>query len=345
MKAAIIGVTGYGGAELIRILQRHPYVSIHSVHATNLIGESLKNYYPHMQTFIEKNIEEVNIEKIAQEVDVVFMATPSGVARDMAERFLNKDVKVIDLSGDFRMKNSDVYTQWYGINHAKKRLVNQAVYGLTEWVKEDLMNVNFIANPGCFPTSILLGLAPVIKSELIDLNSIIIDAKTGVSGAGKGLSQATHYSETNDNFKAYKVNEHQHTPEIEEIIKEWDERLNYVTFTPHLAPMTRGIMSTMYMTATKKVTENQLIEMYKEMYKDDYFIRIRNQGEYPTTKDVSGSNFCDISITYDERTNRITIISVIDNLVKGASGQAIQNMNKMFGFEEEVGIDFMPLFP
>lgn len=345
MKAAIIGVTGYGGAELIRILQRHPYVSIHSVHATNLIGESLKNYYPHMQTFIEKNIEEVNIEKIAQEVDVVFMATPSGVARDMAERFLNKGVKVIDLSGDFRMKNSDVYTQWYGINHAKKRLVNQAVYGLTEWVKEDLMNVNFIANPGCFPTSILLGLAPVIKSELIDLNSIIIDAKTGVSGAGKGLSQATHYSETNDNFKAYKVNEHQHTPEIEEIIKEWDERLNYVTFTPHLAPMTRGIMSTMYMTATKKVTENQLIEMYKEMYKDDYFIRIRNQGEYPTTKDVSGSNFCDISITYDERTNRITIISVIDNLVKGASGQAIQNMNKMFGFEEEVGIDFMPLFP
>lgn len=345
MKAAIIGATGYGGAELIRILQRHPYVSIHSVHATNLIGESLKNYYPHMQTFIEKNIEEVNIEKIAQEVDVVFMATPSGVARDMAERFLNKGVKVIDLSGDFRMKNSDVYTQWYGINHAKKRLVNQAVYGLTEWVKEDLMNVNFIANPGCFPTSILLGLAPVIKSELIDLNSIIIDAKTGVSGAGKGLSQATHYSETNDNFKAYKVNEHQHTPEIEEIIKEWDERLNYVTFTPHLAPMTRGIMSTMYMTATKKVTENQLIEMYKEMYKDDYFIRIRNQGEYPTTKDVSGSNFCDISITYDERTNRITIISVIDNLVKGASGQAIQNMNKMFGFEEEVGIDFMPLFP
>lgn len=345
MKAAIIGATGYGGAELIRILQRHPYVSIHSVHATNLIGESLKNYYPHMQTFIEKNIEEVNIEKIAQEVDVVFMATPSGVARDMAERFLNKGVKVIDLSGDFRMKNSDVYTQWYGINHAKKRLVNQAVYGLTEWVKEDLMNVNFIANPGCFPTSILLGLAPVIKSELIDLNSIIIDAKTGVSGAGKGLSQATHYSETNDNFKAYKVNEHQHTPEIEEIIKEWDERLNYVTFTPHLAPMTRGIMSTMYMTATKKVTENQLIEMYKEMYKDDYFIRIRNQGEYPTTKDVSGSNFCDISITYDERTNRITIISVIDNLVKGASGQAIQNMNKMFGFEEEAGIDFMPLFP
>ncbi len=345
MKAAIIGATGYGGAELIRILQRHPYVSIHSVHATNLIGESLKNYYPHMQTFIEKNIEEVNIEKIAQEVDVVFMATPSGVARDMAESFLIKGVKVIDLSGDFRIKNSDVYTQWYGINHAEKKLVNQAVYGLTEWVKEDLENVNFIANPGCFPTSILLGLAPVIKSELIDLNSIIIDAKTGVSGAGKGLSQATHYSETNDNFKAYKVNEHQHTPEIEEIIKEWDERLNYVTFTPHLAPMTRGIMSTMYMTATKKVTEDQLIEMYKEMYKDDYFIRIRNQGEYPTTKDVSGSNFCDISITYDERTNRITIISVIDNLVKGASGQAVQNMNKMFGFEEEAGIDFMPLFP
>ena len=345
MKAAIIGATGYGGAELIRILQKHPYVSIHSVHATSLIGESLSDYYPHMQSFIYKDIEEVNVHKIAKEVDVVFTATPSGVSSNMAGDFLKNGVKVIDLSGDFRIKNTGIYKEWYGIDSANETLVNEAVYGLTEWVEEDFTKINLIANPGCFPTSILLGLAPVIKSGLVDLSSIIIDAKTGVSGAGKGLSQATHYSETNDNFKVYKVNQHQHTPEIEEVIKGWDSDMQYVTFTPHLAPMTRGIMSTMYMTAIKPVTEAQLIELYKEMYIKDYFVRVRNKGEYPTTKDVSGSNFCDISINYDERTNRITIISVIDNLVKGASGQAVQNMNKMLGFEEEAGIDFMPLFP
>lgn len=345
MKAAIIGATGYGGAELIRILHRHPHVSVHSVHATSLIGESLADNYAHMQSFLEKDIEPVNIDKISQEVDVVFTATPSGVSAKMAEQFITEGVKVIDLSGDFRIKNGKVYQEWYGIEPAKSGLVDQAVYGLTEWVEEDLSKVNLISNPGCYPTSALLGLAPVVKSGLIDLNSIIIDAKTGVSGAGKGLSQATHYSETNDNFKVYKINEHQHTPEIEEKIQSWDAGLDYITFTPHLAPMTRGIMSTMYMTATKKVTEDQLIELYNEMYKDDYFVRIRKKGDYPTTKDVSGSNFCDISITYDERTNRITIISVIDNLVKGASGQAVQNMNKLFGFEEKAGIDFMPLFP
>lgn len=345
MKAAIIGATGYGGAELIRILQRHPNMSVHSVHATSLIGESLVNNYPHMQSFIDKNIEQVNITKIAKEVDVVFMATPSGVSTQMAAQFLAEEVKVIDLSGDFRIKDADIYSQWYGIEPAKDTLIDQAVYGLTEWVEEDFSKIDLISNPGCYPTSALLGLAPVVKAGLVDLNSIIIDAKTGVSGAGKGLSQATHYSETNDNFKAYKINEHQHTPEIEEKIKNWNQGLEYITFTPHLAPMTRGIMSTMYMTATEKITEDQLIELYCEMYKEDYFVRIRKKGDHPTTKDVSGSNFCDISITYDERTNRITIISVIDNLVKGASGQAVQNMNKMFGFEEKAGIDFMPLFP
>lgn len=345
MKAAIIGATGYGGAELIRILHTHPHVSIHSVHATAMIGESLTKNYSHMRSFIDKEIEAVDIEKIRKEVDVVFTATPSGVATNMAEEFLSAGVKVIDLSGDFRIKNPDIYKEWYKIEPAKSALVNQAVYGLTEWIEEDLTDVNLISNPGCFPTSALLGLAPVVKSGLVDTNSIIIDAKTGVSGAGKGLSQATHYSETNDNFKAYKINQHQHTPEIEEKIKGWNNKSKFVTFTPHLAPMTRGIMSTMYMTATEKVTEDQLIELYNEMYKDDYFVRIRKKGEYPTTKDVSGSNFCDISITYDERTNRITVISVIDNLVKGASGQAVQNMNKLFGFEEKAGIDFMPLFP
>ena len=345
MKAAIIGATGYGGAELIRILHNHPHVSIHSVHATSELGKSLSKNYPHMKSIIEKNIEKVNIEKISKEVDVVFTATPSGVSMTMAEQFINAGVKVIDLSGDFRIKNKDIYKAWYGIEQAESDLLKQAVYGLTEWVEEDFSKINLISNPGCFPTSILLGLAPVVKTCLVDPKSIIIDAKTGVSGAGKGLSQATHYAETNDNFKAYKINQHQHTPEIEEKINAWNENSGCITFTPHLAPMTRGIMSTMYMTATEEVTEDELIDVYKEIYKNDFFVRIRDKGDHPTTKDVSGSNFCDISITYDERTNRITIVSVIDNLVKGASGQAVQNMNKLFGYDEKTGIDFMPLFP
>ena len=345
MKAAIIGATGYGGAELIRILHNHPHVSIHSVHATSDLGNSLSKNYPHMKSIIEKNIEKVNIEKISKEVDVVFTATPSGVSMTMAEQFINAGVKVIDLSGDFRIKNKDIYKAWYGIEHPENDLLKQAVYGLTEWVEEDFSKINLISNPGCFPTSVLLGLAPVVKTCLVDPNSIIIDAKTGVSGAGKGLSQATHYSETNDNFKAYKINQHQHTPEIEEKINTWNQNSGCITFTPHLAPMTRGIMSTMYMTATEEITEDELIDVYKEIYKNDFFVRIRDKGDHPTTKDVSGSNFCDISITYDERTNRITIVSVIDNLVKGASGQAVQNMNKLFGYDEKTGIDFMPLFP
>lgn len=345
MKAAIIGATGYGGAELVRILHSHPYVSIHSVHATSLIGEPLTKCFPHMHSMVKETVQDVDIDKIAKEVDIVFTATPSGVASKFTQQLLDENIKVIDLSGDFRIKNRDTYKEWYGLEAAQEKMLNQAVYGLSEWVTEDLTQVNLLSNPGCFPTSALLGLAPVIKNKLVDPNSIIIDAKTGVSGAGKGLSAATHYSETNDNFKIYKVNEHQHTPEIEQSLNLWDNNSKFVTFTPHLAPMTCGIMSTMYMTATSKVTTDQLIDLYKTEYAKDYFVRIRKKGEHPTTKEVAGSNFCDISITYDERTNRITIVSVIDNLVKGASGQAVQNMNKMLGLDEKIGIDFMPVFP
>lgn len=184
-----------------------------------------------------------------------------------------------------------------------------------------------------------------MKEILIDLNSIIIDAKTGVSGAGRGVSAATHYSETNDNFKIYKVNAHQHTPEIEQGLRRWNDELNAVTFTTHLAPMTRGIMSTIYATPTKDVNEKDLFDLFNESYKDNYFVRIKEQGQFPTTKEVYGSNYCDISLAYDERTNRITVVTVIDNLVKGASGQAVQNMNKMIGLDEHIGLNFMPVFP
>ena len=345
MKAAIIGATGYGGAELIRILRRHPHVSIHSVHASSLHGEPISNVYPHMQNLADYQLQSVNVEKIASEVDIVFTATPSGVAMKLAPEFLDKGVKVIDLSGDYRIADKEIYEKWYGIEAADRKLIDSRVYGLTEWVDVDLSEASLIANPGCYPTSALLGLAPLVKEKIIDEKNIIIDAKTGVSGAGKGLSQATHFSETNDNLKVYKVNEHQHTPEVEETLQHWNNETGPVTFTTHLVPMTKGIMSTIYGTAKDPVTVRQLVELYETSYKDDHFVRIRKEGQFPSTKEVYGSNFCDIGMTYDERTNRITVVSVIDNLVKGASGQAVQNMNKMLGFDETTGIDFMPNFP
>lgn len=345
MKVAIIGATGYGGAELIRILQKHPHVSIHSIHASSLHGEPLTNSYPHMEKMIDDRLEDVNVDEIAAAVDLVFTATPSGVAAKLAPEFLARGVKVIDISGDFRITNKEAYEQWYKMEAADEALRKQAVYGLTEWVDTDLRDAQLIANPGCFPTAVLLGLAPLMKEQIVDPNSIIVDAKTGVSGAGKGLSAATHFSETNDNFKIYKVNEHQHTPEIEQTLHHWNEDAGAITFSTHMAPMTRGIMATMYATATKKISTTQLLELYQESYADDYFVRIRKEGTFPSTKEVYGSNFCDMSLQYDERTNRITVVSVIDNLVKGASGQAVQNMNKMLGIDEKTGIDFMPVFP
>ncbi|MEJ8778174.1 N-acetyl-gamma-glutamyl-phosphate reductase [Pseudogracilibacillus sp. ICA-222130] len=344
MKVAVIGATGYGGAELVRILHRHPKVSIHSIHATSMHGEKLSTVFPHMQHFIQDTLEEADLDQLAKEVDIVFTATPSGVAKNIAPVLVEKGVKVIDLSGDFRIKNREIYKEWYKIHAAEQEKLNQSVYGLTEWVEEDLQKANLIANPGCFPTAVLLGLAPLVKEGIIDENMIIIDAKTGVSGAGKNASQGTHFPEINDNLKIYKVHEHQHTPEIEEQLQNWNANIGPVTFTTHLAPMTRGIMATMYLTAKESTTTKELTELFQKQYKDNHFIRIQ-EGRFPSTKEVSGSNFCDIAVAYDERTKRITVVSVIDNLVKGASGQAVQNMNKMLGFDEHEGIDFMPLFP
>ena len=345
MKVAIIGATGYGGAELVRILRQHPHVSIHSVHASSLHGEPLSGSFPHMQTLVDDQLQSVDINKISQEVDLVFMATPSGVAMKLAPQFLENGVKVIDLSGDYRITDQEVYQSWYGIDPADNDLLAKAVYGLTEWVDVDLSEVPLISNPGCYPTSALLGLVPLVQHNIIDEKTIIVDAKTGVSGAGKGLSAVTHFAETNENLKIYKVNQHQHTPEIEQGLQRFNDQVGAVTFSTHLVPMTRGIMSTMYVTAKDKTSAKALIELFEESYRDDYFVRIRAEGSFPSTKEVYGSNFCDIGITYDERTNRVTIVSVIDNLVKGASGQAVQNMNKMLGIDEKTGIDMMPVFP
>lgn len=345
MKAAIVGATGYGGAELIRILQQHPEVTLQSYHSSSYKGDSMADRYPHFQTVSEENLEGIDPEQIARDADVVFMATPSGVSSELVPAFIKEGARVIDLSGDFRLKDTRQYEQWYKKKAPDETILESAVYGLTEWLETDVTETQLVSNPGCYPTAALLGLAPLVKNQIIDPHSIIIDAKTGVSGAGKNPTSVTHFTEMSDNLKVYKVLEHQHTPEIEQVLAGWNSNTGPVTFGTHLVPMIRGIMTTIYADAPEGITAAKLSDLYKESYKDSYFVRVRDQGTYPGTKEVYGSNFCDVSLALDERTNRIMIVSVIDNLVKGASGQAVQNMNRMFGIDEKAGLAFAPVYP
>jgi N-acetyl-gamma-glutamyl-phosphate reductase len=263
----------------------------------------------------------------------------------LAPEFLEAGLKVIDLSGDFRLKSGDVYKQWYKHEPADQALVDRAVYGLAEVYGDQVANSDFISNPGCFTTSALLGLYPAVKAGWIDPDSIIIDAKSGVSGAGRGLNLGNHYSEINENFKAYKINKHQHTPEIEQVLTEAAGRPVIATFTTHLVPMTRGIMSTMYAKLTEKRSSADFVELYRQFYEGRKFVRVRPDGNWPATKEVYGTNYCDIGFSVDERTGRITFISVIDNLVKGAAGQAIQNLNLLMNWDETLGLQFSPVYP
>lgn len=345
MKISIIGATGYGGAELIRILHQHPEATIHSIHSSSQQGKPLHTSYPHFQDAVNLELEDIDPIKIANESDVVFAATPSGVSSKLIPQLMDAGAKVIDLSGDFRLKNTETYESWYKKPADDSKWVSEAVYGLTEWFADELTDAQLIANPGCYPTATLLGLAPLVKNEIIGLDSIIIDAKSGVSGAGRSASPIAHFPEMNDNLKVYKVNEHQHIPEIEQTLGRFNSSTGPVSFTTHLVPMTRGIMTTMYAKATEDLDINKLHDLYNDTYANNYFVRIREKGQFPGTREVCGSNFCDIGLAFCERTNRITIVSVIDNVMKGAAGQAVQNMNILFGLDEKTGLDFLPMYP
>jgi N-acetyl-gamma-glutamyl-phosphate reductase len=345
IKVAIVGSTGYGGVELIRLLQAHPRVEITSVISSSTAGVPISDGFPHLTNIMTRNLDGVNPVEIAEVADLVFAATPSGVSAKLVPELLDAGLKVIDLSGDFRLKDGAVYEQWYKHTAPSAELLEKAVYGLCEVFGEEVRDVDFISNPGCYPTATLLGLIPAITAGWIDASSLIIDAKSGVSGAGRGTSLMTHYAEINENFKAYKVNKHQHIPEVEQVLTLVAGEPITVTFTTHLVPMTRGIMSTMYATLKGPYTEEDFIELYRQYYKDRRFVRIRDLGVWPATKEVSGSNYCDIGFAVDVRTNRVTIISVIDNVVKGAAGQAIQNLNLMMGWEESLGLTFTPIYP
>ncbi len=345
MKAAVIGGTGYGAIELIRLIHHHPYLEVGSVVSNSQAGTKFSDSYPHLVDIIDEPLESFNAIKLSKENDIVFLATPSGVSSKLVPELIAKGIKCIDLSGDFRLRSSSGYETWYKQPAADEQLLINAVYGLSEIYPEKIKNASIIANPGCYSTASSLGLLPIVKTGLADYESIIVDAKSGVSGAGRGLSPTSHYAEINENLKAYKLGAHQHIPEIEQTLLDETGIPITITFTTHLVPMTRGIMCTIYVKLTEKVSTKDVHQIYSEFYKNKPFVRVRPEGSIPAAKEVFGSNYCDIGLHVDQRTNRLTIISVIDNLVKGAAGQAVQNANLMFDWDERAGLSGIPLYP
>ncbi|PFA68460.1 N-acetyl-gamma-glutamyl-phosphate reductase [Bacillus sp. AFS015802] len=344
MNVGIVGSTGYSGVELYRLLSNHPNVNDCILYSSSLEESPYVEQYPHLSGLSHEKVQPISIKEM-QQLDFVFLAVPSGVSKELTQKIIGKKAKVIDLSGDLRLKDQGAYEEWYKGEAAPQDILDKAVYGLTEINRQAIREADLIANPGCFPTATLLGLAPLFQQELMDPHSLIIDAKTGLSGAGRKAAQSSHFSETQENLRIYKVHQHQHTPEIEQQLKEWSSEAGPITFTTHLIPMTRGIMVTMYAELKSTLTTEKLHTHYQSYYEGHPFIRVRPAGQFPGTKEVFGTNFCDLSIKADSRTNRVTVVSVIDNLIKGAAGQAVQNMNVMLGIDETTGLHHYPIYP
>ncbi|MER2006241.1 MAG: N-acetyl-gamma-glutamyl-phosphate reductase [Psychrobacillus sp.] len=343
MKVGIIGATGYGGLELVRFLHNHPEVEALDLFSSSEQGIQFSDKYSYLMNIHDQPLLEIESDRLA-EYDVLFTSTPSGVSSNLLPQLIGKKPKLIDLSGDFRLKDLSAYEQWYKKAPAPADAIEQSVYGLTEWNTPAIAEAQIIANPGCYPTAVLLSLLPLIKENLIDASHLVIDAKSGISGAGNKPSQMTHYSETNENTAIYKLHEHQHIPEIEQAIQMFAHQSAPITFTTHLVPMTRGILATSYAPVNDGVTEADLVNALQETYVNDPFVRIIKETSKFGTNQVYGSNYCDIYVKVDPRTNRATVVSVIDNLVKGAAGQAIQNMNVQFNLNQTTGLSLVPLF-
>ncbi|MDF2569686.1 MAG: argC [Sporomusa sp.] len=346
MKISIVGATGYTGAELLRILASHPAAEVLYITSESQPGIDINEIYPHFTRFYSKTLVSLaELDKIAIESDVIFIGLPHGHAMEVGRKAtaINPKIKIIDLGADYRFKNHDVYEQWYKVPHTHKGA--QAVYGLTELNRNQVLEASIVGNPGCYTTASILALAPLVQHHLIDLNSIIVDAKSGVSGAGRGLSLGSHFTEVFESVKAYNVAGHRHTPEIEAVLGEMAGEELIISFTPHLIPVPRGILSTCYARLKDGISAERVDEAYKAMYDREYFIRLLGRGGYPATKNTRGTNFCDLGWHIDKRTGRVIAIAAIDNLVKGAAGQAVQNMNVMFKMEERTGLDNAPLYP
>lgn len=338
INVAIAGASGYTGVELVKLITNHPDAELKAITSNRYKGKAFSDIFPSMRSFDSLICEGLDIESFPGDIDVVFLALPHKVSMDHAPAFLDKNIKVVDLSADYRFTDVTAYESAYQ-PHSSSALLNRSVYGLSEIFKGDIRKTDLVGNPGCYPTSILLPLIPLLNEKLIRPDGIICDSKSGVSGAGRGLSLTTHYCEVNDSFSAYKIGNHRHTPEINEKLSQFSNSSVSITFTPHLLPLTRGMLSTIYVNLNKNTKRADIERVYDQYYKDTPFVRVLNKNQFPAISHVNGTNYCDFGFHVDEGSGQLIIISAIDNLLKGAAGQAVQNMNLMFGVKETAGLD------
>ena len=345
IKVGIIGATGYAGGELVRILMGHKDAEIKWYGSKSYVDQKYADVYRNMFQIVDAKCMDDNMEELADQVDVIFTATPQGLCASLVNEEILSKTKIIDLSADFRLKDVNVYEEWYKIEHKAPQYIDEAVYGLCEINRDLVKSARIVANPGCYTTCSILTAYPLTKEGLIDMSTLIIDAKSGTSGAGRGAKLPNLYCEVNENIKAYGVATHRHTPEIEEQLGYASGENAVLNFTPHLVPMNRGILATEYATLKKKVTYEEVKAVYDQYYAKEKFVRVLDRDVCPETKWVEGSNYVDIGFKIDPRTNRIIMMGAIDNLVKGAAGQAVQNMNLLFGLPEDEGLELVPMFP
>ena len=345
IKVGIIGATGYAGGELVRILMGHKDAEIKWYGSKSYVDQKYADVYRNMFQIVDAKCMDDNMEELADQVDVIFTATPQGLCASLVNEEILSKTKIIDLSADFRLKDVNVYEEWYKIEHKAPQYIDEAVYGLCEINRDLVKSAKIVANPGCYTTCSILTAYPLAKEGLIDMSTLIIDAKSGTSGAGRGAKLPNLYCEVNENIKAYGVATHRHTPEIEEQLGYASGEKVVLNFTPHLVPMNRGILATEYATLKKKVTYEEVKAVYDQYYAKEKFVRVLDRDVCPETKWVEGSNYVDIGFKIDPRTNRIIMMGAIDNLVKGAAGQAVQNMNLLFGLPEDEGLKLVPMFP
>ena len=345
IKVGIVGATGYAGAELVRLLVSHAEVQIAWLASRSYKGQAYQDIYGNFCEIIDLDCADTNVEELADEVDLIFTATPQGYCAGIVNESLLNKCKIIDLSADFRIKDVETYEKWYGIKHKSPEFIGEAVYGLCEINRDKIADARLIANPGCYTTCSILSAYPLVKEGLIDPDNIIIDAKSGTSGAGRGAKIPNLFCEVNESIKAYGVGNHRHTPEIEEQLGYACGKELTLQFTPHLVPMNRGILASIYAKPLKEMDMEEILSTYNKYYSDEEFIRVLEPDKLPETKWVRGSNFVDIGFCIDRRTSRLMIFGAIDNLVKGAAGQAVQNMNLLFGLRENCGLEQAPIFP
>lgn len=344
MRVGIVGASGYTGVELARLLGNSDAVEITVVTSRQYAGQPLSSVFPSLHGIVDLVCENLAVDQLVDRADFFFTAVPHQTAMDIVPSILKAGKKVVDLSADFRLRDADVYEEWYQA-HSAKDLLGEAVYGLPELYRQQIGAARLVANPGCYPTSIILGLAPLLKKGLIDPDTVIADSKSATSGAGRSVKVGTLFCEVTDGFRAYNVGNHRHTPEIEQELSVLSGRPVKVSFSPHLLPIARGIHSTIYASLKGAVDPRDIHQLYSDFYGSEQFVRILPMGQLPTTQNVRGSNYIDIGLVVDERTGRVVVLSTIDNLVKGAAGQAVQNMNIMCGFPEHQGLGVVPLFP